>query len=164
MVRPFAAGRTAALSVNPYHLGFSMWERIVERQGLEAARRICAEEDDFGFVRNYLDSELAEELDLFVYEADAGGEVTVASRDIHAVREAVVAPRFNFGAPRVAAMHIDADGSLTLAHDHASDGRGLDVQRALRVLDYVVRIWRRPVTLHTVDEHGADRVLTARPH
>ncbi len=164
VVRPFAAGRTVALSVNPYHLGFSMWERIVEKQGLEAARRICAEEDDFGFVRNYLDSELAEELDLFVYEADADGEITVGSRDIHAVREAVVAPRFNFGAPRVAAMHIDVDGSLTLAHDHASDGRGLDVQRAERVLDYVVRIWRRPVTLHTVDEQGADRVLMARPH
>jgi stage V sporulation protein R len=164
VVRPYAADRQLALAVNPYHLGFSMWEQIIEKQGLEAARRICAEEDDFGFVRNYLDAELAEELDLFVYAADADGEISVASRDIHAVREAVVGPRFNFGAPRVAATHVDVDGSLTLAHDHAGDGRGLDVQRAERVLDYVVRIWRRPVTLHTVDEQGADRVLMARPH
>ncbi len=163
VVRPFAAGRSVALSVNPYHLGFSMWDRIVEKQGLEAARRICAEEDDFGFVRNHLDPALAEELDLFVYEAGADGGITVASRDIHAVREAIVGPRFNFGAPRVAATHVDVDGSLTLAHDHASDGRGLDVQRAERVLDYVVRVWRRPVTLHTVDEHGTERVLMARP-
>ncbi len=164
VVRPFASGRTAALSVNPYHLGFSMWERIIAKQGLEAARLICAEEDDFGFVRNYLDAELADELDLFVYEAEADGEIKVATRDINAVREAIIASRFNFGAPRVAATHVDVDGSLTLAHDHASDGRGLDVQRAERVLDYVVRIWRRPVTLHTVDEQGADRVLMARPH
>ena len=47
-----------------------MWERIVEKHGLERAREICREEDDFGFIRNYLDRELAEKLGLFVYEAN----------------------------------------------------------------------------------------------
>ncbi len=103
VVRPHAAGKTLALSVNPYHLGFSMWERIVDKRGLDEARQICAEEDDFGFVRNYLDAELAAELDLFVYEASADGEIKVASRDLHAIREAILAPKFNFGSPRVAA-------------------------------------------------------------
>jgi stage V sporulation protein R len=163
VVRPYAAGRSLALSVNPYHLGFTMWERIVEGQGLDAAKRICAEEDDFGFVRNHLDAGLAEELDLFVYEANANGEITVASRDIHRVREAVLAPKFNFGSPRVAATRLDSDGSLTLQHDHQSDGRGLDLGRAERVLDYVVRVWRRPVTLNTVDDRGNGRELTKRP-
>ena len=164
VVQPHAAGRTLALSINPYHLGFSMWERIVETKGLDAARRICAEEDDFGFVRNHLDQELADRLELFVYEASADGSISVASRDINAVREAILAPRFNFGVPRVAATKLDIDGSLTLVHDHQSDGRGLDLKRAERVLDYVVRVWRRPVTLHTVDDQGAARSLSARPH
>jgi stage V sporulation protein R len=164
VVQPHAAGRTLALSVNPYHLGFSMWERIVETHGLEAARRICAEEDDFGFVRNHLDQELADRLDLFVFEASADGSISVASRDIHAIREAILAPRFNFGVPRVAATKLDVDGTLTLTHDHQSDGRGLDLKSAERVLDYVVRVWRRPVTLQTVDEQGAARVLSARPN
>jgi stage V sporulation protein R len=163
VVRPHASGRAVALTVNPYHLGFSMWERIVEREGMEAARRICAEEDDFGFVRNHLDRELAEELDLFVYEANSNGEVKIQTRDIHAVREAILAPKFNFGAPRIAATHVDLDGSLTLVHDHKNDGRGLDVQRAERVLEYMVRVWRRPITLHTVDERGASRALSVRP-
>jgi len=48
-----------------------------------------------------------------------------------------------------------------LAHDHASDGRDLD--RAERVLDYVARVWRRPVILTTVDDRGARR-LDARPN
>jgi len=164
VVRPYAADKALALSVNPYHLGFSMWERIVETEGLEAARRICAEEDDFGFVRNHLDKELAEKLDLFVYEASSDGEIKVASRDIHAIRESILAPKFNFGAPRVAATKLDLDGSLTLDHDYQSDGRGLDVQRAERVLDYVVRVWRRPVSLNTVDDRGNARTLNARPH
>ena len=163
VVRPYAAGKSLALSVNPYHLGFTMWEKIVERDGLDAAKRICAEEDDFGFVRNHLDTKLAEELDLFVYEANQNGEVTVASRDIHRIREAVLAPKFNFGSPRVAATRLDADGSLTLVHDHQSDGRGLDLSRAERVLDYIVRVWRRAVTLHTVDDRGNGRELTKRP-
>jgi stage V sporulation protein R len=164
VVQPHAAGRTLALAVNPYHLGFSMWERIVERHGLDAARRICAEEDDFGFVRNHLDQELADRLDLFVYEASADGSISVASRDIHAIREAILGPRFNFGVPRVAVTKLDFDGSLTLTHDHQSDGRGLDLRRAERVLDYVVRVWRRPVSLQTIDEHGASKVLSAKPH
>jgi len=163
VVRPYAAGRSLSLSVNPYHLGFTMWERIVERDGLEAARRICAEEDDFGFVRNHLDARLADELDLFVYEANANGEINVVSRDIHRIREAVLGPKFNFGSPRVAATRTESDGSLTLVHDHRSDGRGLDLSRAERVLDYVVRVWRRPVTLHTIDDRGNGRELTKRP-
>jgi stage V sporulation protein R len=114
-------------------------------------------------VRNYLDAQLAEELDLFVYEAADDGSITVRSRDIHAVREAILAPRFNFGSPRVAVTELNVDGSLTLTHDHRSDGRGLDVRRAERVLDYVVRVWRRPVTLHTIDERGSSKVLTAHP-
>jgi stage V sporulation protein R len=164
VVQPHAAGRTLALAVNPYHLGFSMWEQIVEQRGLEAARKICAEEDDFGFVRNYLDQELADRLELFVYEASADGSISVASRDIRAIREAILAPRFNFGVPRVAVTKLDVDGTLTLTHDHRSDGRGLDLKRAERVLDYVVRVWRRPVVLQTVDEQGAQRTLNAKPH
>ena len=163
VVRPHAAGKTLALSINPYHLGFSMWERIVDRRGLDAAMAICAEEDDFGFVRNYLDNELAAELDLFVYEAGSDGEVRVVSRDLHAIREAILAPKFNFGSPRVAATGIDEDGSLTLVHDHRSDGRGLDLPRAERVLGYVIQLWRKPVTLHTVDDRGNKRELTKRP-
>ena len=54
VVRPSASGESVALSTNPYHLGFSIWEKIVEEQGLDAARKIMCEDDDFGFVRNHL--------------------------------------------------------------------------------------------------------------
>ena len=47
--------------VNPYHLGFSMWEKIIEQRGLDQARDIMREDDDFAFIRNYLDEELARE-------------------------------------------------------------------------------------------------------
>jgi stage V sporulation protein R len=160
VVRPYAGEQQLALAVNPYHLGFCMWDRIVERQGLEEARRICAEEDDFGFIRNHLDAELAGQLDLFTYQVRKDGETRVLSRDLHDVKEAILAPKYNYGAPRIAAERVQDDGSLILRHDHASDGRGLDLAQAEQVLDYVARIWRRPVSLHTVDFRGVGRVLT----
>lgn len=162
VVRPYAADNQLALAVNPYHLGFSIWENIVEKQGLEAARRIMREEDDFSFIRNYLDAELAEKLQLFVYESHDDGGIRIANRNIHAIREAILAPKFNYGAPRIAAAEIHMDGSLDLVHDHASDGRGLDLARAERVLDYIAKVWRRPVTLHTVGSSGNPRVISSK--
>jgi stage V sporulation protein R len=48
-----------------------------------------------------------------------------------------------------------------LAHDHESDGRGLDAARAKKVLEYARRMWRRPVRLHTVNERGEPVELLA---
>jgi stage V sporulation protein R len=161
VVRPFASGEQTALSLNPYHLGFVLWERIVEKCGIERAREVRRDEDDFGFVRNWLDEELAGEAGLFVYEMRPGDEIRVASKDIGAIREAILAPKFNFGAPRVAATEMKHDGTLDMAHDHRSDGRGLDLSRAKRVLDYTRRVWRRAVRLHTVNERGEAVELAA---
>jgi len=154
VVRPVASGEQVALAVNPYHLGFSMWEKVVEKDGLDAARRMMREEDDFSFVRNRLTPELAEELGLFRFEAQSNGAIRVIDRDLPKLHDALLAPKYNFGAPRVAALHVHVDGTLELQHDHATDGRGLDLERARRVLGYVQRVWRRPVKLHTVGESG----------
>lgn len=162
VVRPYAGDNQLALAVNPYHLGFSIWEKIIEERGIEAARQICKEEDDFGFIRNYLDRDLADKLELFVYEARDDGAIKIANRDIHAVREAILAPKFNYGAPRVAASKLHIDGSLDLQHDYESDGRGLDVGRAERVLEYISRVWRRPVSLHTVGNNGNPKVISSK--
>jgi stage V sporulation protein R len=161
VVRPFASGEETALAINPYHLGFTLWEHIVKEHGLTRARQVMREEDDFGFIRNYLDHDLAEKLELFVFEVRQGDEIRVANRDLEAVREAILAPKFNFGAPRVAAVEIKSDGGLVLAHEHASDGRGLDAARAKKVLEYTRRAWRRPVRLHTVNDRGEPVELAA---
>jgi stage V sporulation protein R len=161
VVRPFAGEQQAALAINPYHVGFSMWERIVEKQGLERAREIRRDEDDFGFIRNYLDAELAEKLGLFVYESKSDDGIKIAARDVNKVREAILAPKFNYGSPRIYVGEMKHDGTLVLVHDHTADGRGLDLERASRVLQYVHRVWRRPVTLQTIDGRGSTHELRA---
>ncbi len=163
VVSPFATGEQTALAINPYHLGFSMWEHIIEKQGLAAARAIVRDDDDFGFVRNYLDGELAEKLGLFVYEADDDGEIRVVTRSINEVRESILAPKFNYGSPRIAVSELGPDGTLHLLHDFQSDGRGLDLERAQKVVDYTCLVWRRPVRLQTVDSNGREIEVTGEP-
>ncbi len=159
VVRPHAAEQQAALMISPYYLGFSMWEKIIEEHGIEKAFEIRAEDDDFSFVRNYLTPELAEELDLFRYTAAKDGSIEVTEWDIEELRETMLAPKYNFGAPSVLATDVAVDGTLELTHEHDTDGRGLDLERAERVLDYVHKVWRRPIRLKTVDSDGGEKII-----
>jgi stage V sporulation protein R len=161
VVRPIAADQQVALSINPYHLGFSMWEKIVEAQGLEAARNIMQQDDDFGFIRNHLTRELADELGLFRFSARSDGQVKVLEHELTGLHEAILSPKYNFGAPTVSATHVRTDGTLELTHDNSVDGRGLDLERSRKVLDYVQRVWRRPIVLSTINQAGSTLELTA---
>ncbi len=161
VVRPIAADQQVALSINPYHLGFSMWEKIVATQGIEAARSIMEQDDDFGFIRNHLTRELAEELELFRFNARSDGQVKVLEHELTGLHEALLSSKYNFGAPTVAATHVRSDGTLELTHDNSIDGRGLDLERSRKVLDYVQRVWRRPIVLTTINQAGSTLELTA---
>jgi stage V sporulation protein R len=152
VVRPIATGEQVALSVNPYHLGFTLWEDIVKKSGIEAARQIMCEDDDFSFLRNHLTHEIASEMGLFRYQRPQNGPVKVVAAEIEELHESLLLDKYNFGAPRVAVAEVRGDGTLILQHDSQLDGRGLDPERSRKVLEYVKRVWRRPVLLKTIDE------------
>ena len=151
VVRPVAAEEQIALTTNPYYLGFTLWEAIIKSAGMDAARQIMREDDDFSFLRNHLTVEMAAEMDLFRFQRRAGGPVKVLAADIDELRETLLSGKYNFGAPRISVLEIRPDGSLVLQHDSQLDGRGLDPDRSRRVLEYVKRVWRRGVVLKTGD-------------
>ncbi|MCB1877243.1 MAG: SpoVR family protein [Chromatiales bacterium] len=161
VVRPYAGEQQVALAINPYHVGFVMWSHIVRDHGFEAARRIMEQEDDFGFVRNHLSDELIKEMDLFHYHQRQDGEIRVSEQDNDALRESLVADKFNFGAPHIEASEVRSDGTLVLRHNHAIDGRGLDLNRSDKVLEYVNRVWRRPVMLYTINDRDEEVIRLA---
>jgi stage V sporulation protein R len=140
-------------------LGFVLWDRIIEAQGLEHAWRIRQEDDDSSFIRNHLDAKLAHELGLFVHTTKRNGEIRVDQWDIGALHEAILMPKYNFGAPTIAVSELEVDGTLELKHNHLIDGRGLDIDYARRVLEYIQRVWRRSVVLYTVDTRGKEIML-----
>jgi stage V sporulation protein R len=167
VVRPIATGEQVALSVNPYHLGFTLWEEIVKTSGIESARRIMREDDDFSFLRNHLTREIAADMGLFRYQRPPHGPVKVVAAEIDQLHESLLLDKYNFGAPRVSVLEVRGDGTLVLQHDSQLDGRGLDPERSRKVLEYVKRVWRRPVLLKTVDaaakavEFSADAAAAA---
>ncbi len=161
VVRPVGSEERVALTTNPYHLGFTLWEQIIQSGGMEAARRIMREDDDFSFLRNHLTVDMAASMDLFRYQRRQDGAVKVMSGDIDELRETLLSDKYNFGAPRIAAVEIRGDGTLVLRHDSHLDGRGLDMERCQKVLDYVKRVWRRGVVLKTVDAASAPVEISA---
>lgn len=163
VVRPTASGDNVALSTNPYHLGFSIWEKIVEQHGLEHARKIMCEDDDFAFIRNHLTQDLASELQLFRFKGPANGTLTVQESELSALHDALLAPKYGFGAPTVSASRVHVDGKLELLHDHVTDGRGLDPDRGRKVLEYIARVWRRPVTVTTVNNENNPMEISVTP-
>jgi len=122
-----------------------------------------SEDDDFGFVRNHLTHDLASELQLFRYQGPANGTLTVQEHNVAALHDAMLSPKYGFGAPTVTAAHVHVDGKLELLHDHVTDGRGLDQDKGSKVLAYIARVWRRPVTLTTVDGDNRSVEISVAP-
>jgi stage V sporulation protein R len=87
----------------------------------------------------------------------------VQEADLPALHEALLHPKYGFGAPTVSASRVHIDGKLELVHDHSTDGRGLDPERARRVLEYIARVWRRPVTINTVDNDNRAVEISVQP-
>jgi stage V sporulation protein R len=164
VVRPVAAEEQIALAVNPYHLGFTLWEEIIKEGGIDAARQIMREDDDFSFLRNHLTRERAADMGLFRFQKQSNGPVKVLAENIDELRETLLSEKYNFGAPRVSVVEVRSNGTLVLEHDSDIDRRGLDTDRARKVLEYVAHVWRRPVALRTVDAASKPIELLTEPN
>ena len=159
MVRPFASGEQTALAINPYHLGFTLWERIVDKHGLARARQVMKEEDDFGFIRNYLDRELAEN--------SICSSTRCARATKSASRTATSRPCAKRSSPPSSTSARRAAGRDQARRRPRARTRALERRPRPRyrprqeVLEYTRRVWRRPVRLHTVNDRGENVELTA---
>ena len=137
--------------------------RAAAAAGFSRVERLFAHDLDPLRIKELLE-ELSLELVLFDpypgdWEAGERGLLALPGRESE-LRETVLAPKYNFGAPSVFATHVGTDGTLELTHDHGTDGRGLDLERSQHVLDYLHKVWRRPINLQTVDADGKETVLT----
>lgn len=177
VVRP--AGR---LEINPYYLGYKIFVDVEQRwnamhaagestlAGREKMFEIRTLDDDFSFLRNYLTEELVEELELYTYAPACNcnsrlqktcprcGEIAIVSRDVEAVVETLLRPRYNYGMPKVVVVGTDG-GVLELRQEDTENG-GLDRHYAEKTLEHLYALWKAPVTVVTVDSDGGEVPLT----
>lgn len=154
--------------VNPYYLGFKMFEDIERRwdeptkkererfgrtpgQGREKIFEVREVERDMSFIRNYLTEELVEDLDLYLFHK-RGGEWVVSDKQWERVRDQLIAARVNGGFPYITVQDGDylQNGELYLKHHY--EGWELDLKHLEKTLPYVHQLWGRTVHLETVIE------------
>ncbi|MBE3563517.1 MAG: SpoVR family protein [Hydrogenibacillus schlegelii] len=145
IVKPYPGG------INPYLLGWKMFEAIEAKSGREGMFEAREFDNDASFIRNHLTEEVVRELDLFVY-GRKDDVWRVETTDWTAVREALIRQRIGGGFPIIVVADGDFErrGELLLRHVH--DGPELDVRSIERTLPHVHRLWGRPVHLETVLE------------
>jgi len=162
VLRPIPGG------LNPYHLGFRVWEDIErrgndptpeERESLppgKTGRDLLFEtrevDRDSSFLRRWLHERLMRDLDLFRYEAK--GEDLVVSEvsdedGWRKVKDTLLKSVGMASIPVIRVEDADYNHNRTLLLSHAHDGRDLQLDYAEKTLAYVHRLWGHEVVLET---------------
>ncbi|HMM19768.1 MAG TPA: SpoVR family protein [Selenomonadales bacterium] len=139
-------------SLNPYYVGFKMFEALDKTYGRQKLKEVRATERDQSFIRRFLTRELAEEMNLFSYGA-AGNDLVIeetADEDgWKAVRDTLANSAGLGGVPVIRPASL-AKGTLVL--EHVSDGRELEMVYARETLKHIVDLWGGKLELLTVLE------------
>ncbi|MDO4534384.1 MAG: SpoVR family protein [Clostridium perfringens] len=148
--------------LNPYYVGFRIFQDIEKRYGRDKIFEVRALERDNSFIRKYLTEELCAELNLFKYGKRGFDYVVEEVADEQGWREIRnnIADDCGVGSiPYIRVTELDPrDYSLHL--EHVFDGRELESTYAKKTLKYINDLWKRKVTLTTKSKDGTDVVLT----
>ncbi|CAA7601248.1 Sporulation stage V, protein R [Acididesulfobacillus acetoxydans] len=136
-------------SLNPYYLGYKIWESLEKEKGLDTLFELRETENDLSFVRNYLDRELVEELNLFNFRK-VGAHWQVTDTDWEKVRDNLVQGLVHGGHPRMVVSDGDYEGRGALKIRHCHEGLDLDLVYLEKTLAHVQFLWQKPVYLETV--------------
>jgi stage V sporulation protein R len=144
VIRPHLGG------LNPYHLGFVIFQDIKKRFGLEECFIARESLNDVSFIRQYLTAELAMDLGLFSWsEKKRNWTIDEISDDDgwKKVRDSLCASVGDSGMPVIKVELLEDNGRLVLRHDH--DGRDLILDYSDKVVDHARVLWGHEVVLHT---------------
>ena len=140
--------------VNPYHVGFYIFQKLEKEYGLERCFEVRETSDDVSALRMLLDEEDFRELNFFAYENKKDGSAVVSEvvdhDDWKVVRNELIKNTGINMIPHVYVDSIDKENTLILKHEH--DGRDLDLDYADKVMDHVRNLWPYDAKLYTIIE------------
>lgn len=138
-------------SLNPYYLGFKIFEDIEKRWDRNKMFEVREVDSDTSFLRNYLTKELVEDLDLYIFEKE-GVEWKVSDKAWENVRDQLVYSRVNGGFPYLTVEDGNYMNNSELYLKHAFEDAELDIKYLERTLPYVHQLWGKIVHLETMIE------------
>ena len=141
--------------INPYHLGYKLFQKIIEEKGFEEAMTIREVHNDITFLRFYMDEEFMRDNNYFSYSFDKCKHGSVVddisdSEGCENVRDEMIK---NVGLNRLPVVFVDElekDGTLSLVHEH--DGRDIELNYARKVFEFIETLWGDNVKLITIVE------------
>jgi len=142
--------------VNPYHLGYKLFEKIIDEAGFEEALTVREVHNDITFLRFYVDEEFMQDMNYFSYSFKKDKK-SLTIDDVsdqegwESVRDHLIN---NTGLNRIPIVYIDEienNNTLSLVHDH--DGRDLDIRYAEKVYNYIKTLWKDEVKLVSLVEN-----------
>ena len=139
--------------INPYHLGFHIFQKIEKEKGIDECFFIRSTHDDVAALRSYLDIDDYRELNLFSYSTKKENVSIDEISDEKGWKEVRQDLLVNTGLnsmPNVIVSDISRSGDLILKHVH--DGRDLDLEYAERVVEKVQLLWPKDVKFFTIIE------------
>lgn len=146
-------------SINPYYIGFKMFEAMDRDSGGRAKIfDVRATERDSSFLRRYLTRELCEEMHLFSYGRRGDDYIVTEVSDEHGwrhVRDHLAGSVGLGGVPVITPVSVEK-GALML--EHAFDGRELELTYARETLKHTADLWGGRVELAT-DIEGKRKVI-----
>lgn len=142
--------------LNPYYMGFKIFQDIEKRYGREKLFEVRSLERDNSFLRKYLTQDLCNELNLFQYAKKSFDFVIEEVSDEQGwkiIRDTLSSTCGVGGIPYIRIIDFDRkDGTLTL--EHVFDGRELELLYAKETLKYLFDLWGKKVVLKTKTREG----------
>ncbi len=138
-------------TINPYFVGFKMFEDILKRYGKEKIFEVRSLERDESFLRKYLTQELCLELNLFEYAAKDGNYVISEVSDDSGFENIRNTLAGSCGVGSVPLIRVEemSPKDKTLNLEHVFDGRELNINYAQATLKYIYELWGHTVNLKT---------------
>jgi len=139
--------------INPYHLGFTIFNWIHKNKGLEECFIAREVHNDESFIRTYLNREICEELNLFSYSKKKKEWTIDDISDEDGwkqIREDLIKNVGLNSMPNIYIKELQKDFTLILEHEH--DGRDLDLNYAHNVCEHLIDLWGDEFKLYTVIE------------
>lgn len=148
--------------LNPYYVGFKVFEDIEKRYGKEKIFEVREIERDSSFLRRYLTKELCEELNLFQYNQRTFDVVIEEISDEtgwKTIRDTLSYTAGMGNIPYIRVVDLNKK-NYTLTLENVFDGRPLELSYAKETLKYVQELWGHDVRLITKSSDKQEVILT----
>jgi len=173
---------TGKTRINPYQIGFSLFEDIRERwdrgkygpeyeheknfqrrknwdtqegKGLDKIFEVRKTRNDIEFIREFMTDDFIREKMLYTYKLDPNDDwYKIANKNPEHIRKQFLNQLTNFGQPIIRVHNGNFRNAKELMLEHVFDGRSLDIGKTRKTLENVYKLWGRPIYLASRKEDG----------